>query len=72
MLGTNDIRFYKAIYEVWGSLWVYEYKWLITQFKKNSKVLLCTIPYQLNTGNTSVIIDRMNTKIFKIANEFEI
>ena len=72
MLGTNDIRFYKAIYEVWESLWVYEYKWLITQFKKNSKVLLCTIPYQLKTEDTSLMIDKMNNKIFRIANEFEL
>jgi lysophospholipase L1-like esterase len=72
LLGTNDIRFYKALFEVWGSLWVYEYKWLITQFKKNSKVLLCTIPYQLNSENTYIMIDRINNKIYKIANEFEL
>ncbi len=40
MLGSNDVRFYKSLYEVWGSFWVYEYRWLIVQFKKNSKVLL--------------------------------
>ena len=72
MLGTNDIRFYKALFEVWENLWVYEYKWLIAKLKKNSKVLLCTIPYQLKTENTSVMIDRMNNKIFKIANEFDL
>jgi len=70
MLGTNDIRFYKTLHEAWGSLWTYEYIWLITQLNKNSKVLLCTIPYQLNTKDTFPAIDKMNDKIYDIAKEF--
>lgn len=69
-LGSNDVRFYKILYETWGSLWVYEYRWLIIQFKKNSKVLLCTIPYQLDTNDASLAIDRLNDKIYNIAEEF--
>ena len=72
MLGSNDVRFYKALYEVWGSLWVYEFRWLITQCNKNSKVLLCTIPYQLNANDTSHAINAINDKIFDIGNELEL
>ena len=72
MLGSNDVRFYKTLYEVWGSLWVYEYKWLIVQFEKNSKVLLCTIPYQLNANDTFPTIDRINEKIYDIGKEFRL
>ena len=72
MLGSNDVRYFKSLYELWGSLWVYEYRWLIIQLKKNSKVLLCTIPYQLNKKGTYQIIDRINTRIYKIAKEFEL
>ena len=72
MLGSNDIRFYNKLYEVWGSIWTYEYKWLIIQLKKNSKVLLCTIPYQQNTNGTFPAIDKINDKINDIAKEFEL
>ncbi len=72
MLGTNDVRYFKSLFDLWGSLWIYEYRWLIIQLRKSSKVLLCTIPYQLYTDDTFLAIDKINNEINKIASEYEL
>jgi len=67
MLGTNDVRPFYYLDELWKIYWGIEYWFLVDRFIKDSKVMLCTIPYQL--GNISVV-DRINDKIHNIAKDF--